>query len=211
MAEWKETVEDRLARLETLLRRSTPDEYPARAMLEDGKLRDAIDRSSKTWKVFPIGLYEDVGAVAAHVAAANPHPTYLTEAEGDALYSALGSSNTLTFTTASLDVNQTNTDVGTFTGLPAKYNVVRFIGHSPTGTPASALAGLFTSTGGGGNEIVTPIACTGLATADAVKHFSVAGAATLLSFTASTLYVRVSTAAGAAATVKFLVEVIELP
>lgn len=35
-------------------------------------------------------LYELIGAVAAHVAAVNPHPIYLTEAEADLLYEALG-------------------------------------------------------------------------------------------------------------------------
>ena len=35
-------------------------------------------------------LYETTGAVATHAAAANPHPTYLTAAEGDAAYAALG-------------------------------------------------------------------------------------------------------------------------
>jgi len=34
--------------------------------------------------------YEALGAVAAHAAAGNPHPTYLTEAEADALYDGLG-------------------------------------------------------------------------------------------------------------------------
>jgi hypothetical protein len=34
-------------------------------------------------------LYEDAGAVAAHEAAGNPHPTYLTQAEGDALYAPI--------------------------------------------------------------------------------------------------------------------------
>src|SRR5690349_9100216 len=35
------------------------------------------------------GDFEAAGAVAAHEAAANPHPTYLTQAEGDAAYAAL--------------------------------------------------------------------------------------------------------------------------
>jgi microcystin-dependent protein len=34
--------------------------------------------------------YEPVGSVAAHVALADPHPTYLTQAEGDARYLPLG-------------------------------------------------------------------------------------------------------------------------
>lgn len=36
------------------------------------------------------GSYEAAGAVAEHEAAANPHPTYLTQAEGGALYEPLG-------------------------------------------------------------------------------------------------------------------------
>lgn len=35
-------------------------------------------------------LYEDAGAVAAHVAAGDPHPGYLTPAEGNAAYDAIG-------------------------------------------------------------------------------------------------------------------------
>lgn len=35
-------------------------------------------------------LYEAIGAVAAHAAASNPHPVYVTEAEGAGLYDSLG-------------------------------------------------------------------------------------------------------------------------
>lgn len=39
---------------------------------------------------YKVPLVQGDDAVAAHEAAANPHPTYLTQAEGDAAYSALG-------------------------------------------------------------------------------------------------------------------------
>jgi len=39
-------------------------------------------------------LYDALGAVTTHEAAADPHPQYLTQAEGDALYDALGAVTT---------------------------------------------------------------------------------------------------------------------
>ena len=42
-------------------------------------------------KVFDAADYEVSGAVASHAAAADPHPGYLTPAEGDAAYDAIGS------------------------------------------------------------------------------------------------------------------------
>ncbi|NCB00340.1 MAG: hypothetical protein EOM70_13320, partial [Clostridia bacterium] len=42
-------------------------------------------------KVFDPADYEAAGAVASHAAAADPHPGYLTPAEGDAAYDAIGS------------------------------------------------------------------------------------------------------------------------
>lgn len=41
------------------------------------------------------GAFETAGAVAAHELAANPHPQYLTQAEGDALYKPIAYSYTL--------------------------------------------------------------------------------------------------------------------
>lgn len=50
-------------------------------------------------------LYEDAGAVATHEAAGDPHPQYLTQAEGDAAYAPISSTNTdLTNTPAATEV-----------------------------------------------------------------------------------------------------------
>jgi len=53
-------------------------------------------------KVFDADDYEVSGAVASHVAAADPHPGYLTPAEGDAAYDATGTAAGLVGILASL-------------------------------------------------------------------------------------------------------------
>lgn len=57
-------------------------------------------------------------AIAAHIAAADPHPGYLTEAEADALYMALGASiDPWTNVVLASDVTTTGTTVVDITGF----------------------------------------------------------------------------------------------
>ena len=60
-----------------------------------GTERVPMDQSGATKDASTLDIANLAGAaitaaVAAHAAAANPHPTYLTQTEGDALYAAIG-------------------------------------------------------------------------------------------------------------------------
>ena len=368
MTQWKDDIEKRMARLEQRTWRVPEDEYTPRSMLEDGKLRESIDRGSKTWKVCPINLYDDIGAAAdrapkdatyivsasstgltaervatgtatvtwdmtvAGEAKANvpdaaitlakmanldqdkfivrttastgvPETatctafarTILDDVNAAAVRSTIGAdtgSGTVTsvsgttpisssggatpaisldnagvtyakiqnvsatdkvlgrsssgagsveeiactsfarsilddatagevlltlglehattvksFHTLNVDVNQANTDVATFGGLPSKYAVNRLWGYSKTGTPTSATIGLFTAASGGGTTLVTTVDLGALTASESVKQFILT---TPDAFTGSTLYLHTTVAAGAAATVNFMLEVVDL-
>lgn len=56
MSEWKDTVESRLARLETLSRRPVED-YPARSAMEDQRLADGLKRSGRVVVNCPLDLF----------------------------------------------------------------------------------------------------------------------------------------------------------
>ena len=67
MTGWKDAVEKRLRDLESLIDQTAESSYPSRARLEDGRLRDALDRVAKSWEVFPIDHSAATGAApAAH-------------------------------------------------------------------------------------------------------------------------------------------------
>lgn len=67
MTGWKDAVEKRLRDLESLIDQTAESSYPSRARLEDGRLRDSLDRVAKSWEVFPIDHSAAMGAApAAH-------------------------------------------------------------------------------------------------------------------------------------------------
>jgi hypothetical protein len=53
--------------------------------------QSGVTKDASTQDIANLAGTAITAAVAAHAAAANPHPTYLTQAEGDALYAAVGS------------------------------------------------------------------------------------------------------------------------
>lgn len=174
------------------------------------------DDVAKAWEASGVpdlsSVYDAAGTAAAaistHEAAVNPHPTYLTEAEGNALYAPLGSTPLLVQAAQQgVDVNQSNTDVTTFTGLPSKYAVTRFWSIANTGVATSATVALRTASGGGGDAVVANVALASLSSSDAIQQHTVAIQSQL---TGATLYVRVTTPAGVAAAVDFLLEVMDL-
>jgi len=52
--------------------------------------QSGVTRDASTQAIADLAGTAITAAVAAHAAAANPHPTYLTQAEGDALYAPIG-------------------------------------------------------------------------------------------------------------------------
>lgn len=113
-----------------------------------------------------------------------------------------------------VSVNAAATDVTTFTGLPAKYRVLRLmVFEASTSLAASAATlGLFSASGGGGTAIVALSTLTNLSAAagfvDLPRAITTALSGTYR--TESTLYVRNGTAHGSAATVSVLLEIMDL-
>ena len=105
----------------------------------------------------------------------------------------------LLYRVTSLNVNQTNTDVGTFTGLPAKYIVGALWFDNASATPTLSTISLRTAAGGGGNAIVNLQALSTLTSPTVL--LSAVLAITNAIQTASTLVLRSVVAAGQAATV----------
>lgn len=110
------------------------------------------------------------------------------------------------FSTA-IPLNQANTDVATFTGLPAKYIVTAFRLYDASGTPVLATIGLRTAASGAGTAMVTAATVTALTSAGATLPMAVA----VTDYqSAATLYVRTVVANVAAVTVSAMLEIVEL-
>jgi hypothetical protein len=91
------------------------------------------------------GSYEASGtaasAIAAHVAAVNPHPDYLTEAEADALYAPLGGGGGVSYGTATIDFGAfpgSNEASVTFTNAAVGAAVSPFFASNDTTTDHTA-------------------------------------------------------------------------
>lgn len=176
---------------------------------DDGRIWDVVGLPSLASVYDPAGTA--AAAITTHEGAPDPHPGYLTPLEGDAAYQPLAGRltdlRTVTYETAALDVNQTDTDIATLTGLPSKYRVRVGLAHTKTGTPTSAVFALRTQSAGGGDAIIAAVALASLTTGDAIQDFTIALTAQQ---TASPLYLRITTPAGVAATCKFYFEVLDL-
>ena len=107
-----------------------------------------------------------------------------------------------------VSLNSALTDVGSFTGLPAKYRVVRLMGYDASVSLTLATLDLRTATGGGGTAIVAAYAMAGLTAAS--KFVDATLAVTADYQTAATLTLRNVTAQGSAATATFCLEIMEL-
>ena len=119
------------------------------------------------------------------------------------------------YTVAALAVNANSVaDTAIAIPLPAgitRYRVAKVTALNPSVSLTSAQAGLFTSTGGGGAALCAAQALSGLTTnaantaGNAIDLTRAASDATF--FTAATLYFRITTAQGSAATVDVVIEI----
>jgi len=103
------------------------------------------------------------------------------------------------FKLTGLNVNQVNTDIGTFTGLPSLYIVRRLTFYNASATPTLSTVDLRTATGGGGSAIVAAQVLASLSTAATLVDSALA--ITTSTQSASSLTVRAVAAAGGASTV----------
>lgn len=95
---------------------------------------------------------------------------------------------TLVYRATGLNTNQTNTDIGSFTGLPARYIVRRLTVDNASATPTLSTVSLRTATGGGGTAIVNAQALSTLTAATTFLDSTLAVTTSVQ--TASTLTIR---------------------
>lgn len=107
-----------------------------------------------------------------------------------------------------INLNSALTDVGTFSGLPSKYRVMRLMGFDASTNLTLATVDLRTTTGGGGTAIVAAYALSGLSAA--AKFADATLAVTADYQTVASLTLRNVTAQGGAATASFLLEIMDL-
>ena len=133
-------------------------------------------------------------------------PRSLSDAQVAALAVAAVPTKTFHKKQTAVSINALNTDVTTFTGLPAKYIVRRitvFDASANLGASAAEIA-VFTAAAGGGTAVVASAVLTGLTAATKFSDRTIATSADYL--TAATLYVRNTVAHGSAATVSIILE-----
>lgn len=111
------------------------------------------------------------------------------------------------YDSGNVSVATTNTDVFTVTGLPAKYRVRAALVTDQTGDTDAALLALRTGAAGGGTALVAAVALTGVVTSDDVQDLTIAVTKVQ---TAATLYFHISTPSAAAATVRIILEILDL-
>jgi hypothetical protein len=124
-------------------------------------------------------------------------------------YKCMAPNVPLVYRLTTLNVNQTNTDVGTFSNLPSKYIVRRLTFDNASATPTLSTVSLRTATGGGGTAIVNAQALSSLSATTTFVDSTLAVTTTVQ--TASSLVVRAVAAAGGAATVDATLEITPLP
>ncbi len=112
------------------------------------------------------------------------------------------------FLLTGVSLNAATTDVGTFTGLPAKYRVSRLTGYDTSTSLTLATLDLRTAAAGAGTAVVAAFALAGLTAA--AKFVDCTLAVTADYQTAATLYLRNVTPQGGAATASFLLEIQDL-
>lgn len=79
-------------------------------------------------KVFDPADYEVAGAVASHAAAADPHPGYLTPAEGDAAYDPAGTAAGLVGTLGDLTTTEKGSAVGAINEVNSQLAAIAPVG-----------------------------------------------------------------------------------
>jgi len=118
----------------------------------------------------------------------------------------------IVFSVSGVNANSANTDTAVTITLPTgytKYRIANVFSYNPSTSLTTATAGVFTSTGGGGVAVVSNVALSALTTGTADTAGSFLNHTVTLSVTAyfndATLYYRIGTAQGSAATVDFAI------
>lgn len=111
------------------------------------------------------------------------------------------------FRLTGLNVNQANTDLGSFTGLPARYIVRALWFENASATPTLSTISLRTASGGGGSAIINAQALSSLVSSTTLLSATMAINAVQ---TVSSLVLRADVAAGGAATVDATLEIVPL-
>ncbi len=114
---------------------------------------------------------------------------------------------TLQYILTSVNVNSLNTDVGTFSGLPAKYIIRRLTAFDASTGLTLAAIDLRTAPGGGGTTLVNGFVLSALTGATSYVDCTLATAAATTYQAAASLFVRNTIAQGGAATITLELEI----
>lgn len=102
-----------------------------------------------------------------------------------------------------VNLNNANTDIFTFSGLPAKWRFFRFTGYDASTSLTTATIGLYTAAGGAGTAVIAPSGLTALTAATKFTDVTITVGDV---HTETTLYLRNVAAQGGAATASFRLE-----
>lgn len=175
----------------------------------------------------PAGTAADV--MTDHLANADPHPQYLTQAEADAAFDALGAA---TAVAALLATHETVADphsavlrkrtlvlaipigaigeVGLIAGqLGTKFRIDAIQLYDASAAPVLAQVGFYSRTGATGTTLVTPATITGMTTAATLLPRTLAGTSATTVFTTATdrIFANVTVANAAAMTITAVIDV----
>lgn len=123
-------------------------------------------------------------------------------------YKCVSADLPLIYRAKGLNVNQTATDIGSFTNLPARYIVRRLYFENASTTPALSTVDLRTASGGGGTAIAAAVALSSLTTSSTLLDATLAVTSSVQ--TVPTLTLRAVAAAGTASTIDVTLEVVPL-
>lgn len=113
------------------------------------------------------------------------------------------------FFLSGVNVNSAAADVATFTGLPARYQIMSLTAYAASVSLTLATLSLYTGAGGTGTGAVVAFALAPLSANTKLVDCTLAVTADV--FTAATLYVRNVLAQGAAATIRLALQIKPLP
>ena len=130
---------------------------------------------------------------------------------------ALLASGVITFVATGVNANSANTDTSITITLPtgaSKYRMQGVFSYNPSTSLTNATAGVFTGAGGTGTTVVTNVALSALTTNTAGANGSLL-AHTVVNvnsafFNSGTLFYRIGTAQGGAATVDVVIQIVPL-
>lgn len=122
------------------------------------------------------------------------------------------SSKILRRTITGVSINAAATDVGTFSGMPAKWRLRKMTVYDASAdlSLSSATLGLYTGPGATGSALAALAALTALTSANKTADMTLASVAGTDYQTGSSLYIRCGVAHGSAATVTVAIEIEDL-